>query len=71
MKKNVKKGRGINLCLGNKVFYSIMFILILVVLIGVVFALEQWEIHGHSSDEVEGEGPPLVMLHGLTASLEG
>jgi len=44
----------ININFGNKTFYLLVGILGLVLLAGFVLALEQWEIHGHSANEIEG-----------------
>jgi hypothetical protein len=42
----------ININFSNKTFYLLISIIGLLAVAGVVIALEQWEIHGHDSDEV-------------------
>jgi hypothetical protein len=49
-----KKNINITIKFGNKVFYSLITILILVVIAGISIALDvpNWEIHGHSPDDI-------------------
>lgn len=47
-----KRNININIKLGNKVFYSLIAIVILVAIAGITIALQSWEIHGHSPDDI-------------------